>query len=157
MLSRCVNRYKMRIPDVGLLTVSFPACSVVVASRWIGWTALTAVQPDGARLGGAVASAGRSALADGRRFQSVQASAARLAPSMLPPRSRHARHKTPHHRSPPTAPQAAQTAAIASPCPPENSVCCHCPAPDSLDGSTKPRSVTARATSALDRVFSSAT
>lgn len=59
----------MRIPDVGLLPVSFPACSVVVAARWIGWTALTAVPPNGAHLGGEVASAGRSALADGRRCQ----------------------------------------------------------------------------------------
>jgi len=147
----------MRIPDVGLLPVSFPACSVVVASRWIGWTALTAVQPDGAHLGGAVALAGRSVLADGRHFQSVRASAARLAPSTLPPRSRRSRHRTPHHRSPPTAPQAVQTSATASPSPPENSADCHCPAPDSSDGNTKSRSETARAASAPDRAFSSAT
>ena len=95
--------------------------------------------------------------ADGRRFQSVRASAARPARPTLPLRSRRTRRRTPHRRGPAKAPRAEQTAATASPSQRENSADCHCPAPDSSDGNTKSRSVTAQATSALDRVFSSAT
>ena len=156
-LSRCVNRYKMCISDVGLWPVSSPSCPVVVASRWIGWIALATAQPDGAHLGGAVASAGCSALADDRHCRSTRACEARPARSTLPRRSRRARRRRPHRKGPPMAQRAAQTDASASPSPSENSVCCHCPAPDSSDGNTKPRSVPAQATSALDRASSSAT
>ena len=98
-----------------------------------------------------------AAPADDRRCRSARACEARPARSTLPRRSRRARRRRPHRKGPPTAHWATQTAASASPSPPENIVCCHCPAPDSSDGNTKPRSVPAQATSALDRSSSSAT
>ncbi len=94
--------------------------------------------------------------ADDRRCRSARAFEARPAPSTLPQQLRRARHKTPHRKGPPMAQRATRTAASASPSPSENTVCCHCPAPDSSDGNTKPRSVPAQATSAQDRAFSSA-
>ena len=97
-----------------------------------------------------------AAPADDRRCRSARACEARPARSTLPPRSRRARRRRPHHTSPPTAQRVTRTAASASPSPPENIGCCHCPAPDSSDGNTKPRSVPAQATSALDRASSSA-
>ena len=89
-------------------------------------------------------------------FRSAHVSEARPVRSTLRPRSRRARRRTPHHRSPATAPQAAQTSATDNPFPPENSADCHCPAPESSNSNTKPGSVTDRAASAPDRAFSSA-
>ncbi len=98
-----------------------------------------------------------AAPADGRRCRSARAFEARPARSTPPPRSRRAHRRRPHRKGPPTAPRAAQTIASASPSPSENTVCCHCPAPDSSDGNTKTRSGPAQAASALDRASSSAT
>ena len=133
-----------------------PSAGRAVSGRWCCVPLLGAFFVASPLRWSAAAAPRAAAPADGRHCRSARAFEERPARSTLPPRSRRARHKTPHRKGPPTAPRATRTAASASPFPSENTVCCHCPAPDSSDGNTRARSVPAQAASALSRAFSSA-